>query len=339
MALTANADKIDVSLCIDNDRNIGLTITILYIIGFVEEFCWRVPLDTIKAMQAFAAVVRHQSFTAGAQEIGLSVKVVSNHVRQLEERLEVQLLNRTTRRVSLTDTGRAYYERSIPLLAQFDELESVVQEKQSVLAGLIRITAPTAFGSAELVKALASFQALHTKVKIDLVLADHRMNIVDEGFDLAIRFGTLEDSTLMARQLMEMPLVVYASPEYIEQHGRPVHPAALATHNCLLQQASNDATHWIFFDGEEEISVRVNGSFKANSPRAVAHMAIEGIGIGMTPKYVAQSGLDSGELVLLLSDFDVSPFSLHAVYPQTRHLVARVRSLIDHLALVLGESY
>mgnify|MGYP000091348927 CR=1 FL=1 len=290
-------------------------------------------MDTISAMQAFAAVARHSSFTAGARELGVSTKVVSKQVRKLEERLDVQLFNRTTRRVNLTDTGRAYFERCVVVLDQFDELESVVQERQSVLAGTIRLTAPTAFGSAELVRALSTFQLRHPRVDIDLQLADHRINVVDEGFDLGIRFGVLEDSTLMARTLMSMPIVAYAAPDYLARYGEPKHPNALSTHNCLLQQSSTDATQWKFTHEGERISVPVSGNFRANSPRAIAHMAAGGAGIGVTPQYVAQPFLDNGQLKVILGEFELAPFSLHAIYPQTRHLVARVRALIDHLAV------
>ncbi len=289
-------------------------------------------MDTLAAMRAFAAVARQHSFTAGARELGLSTKVASNHVRALEERLGVQLLHRTTRKVTLTDTGRAYYERCVPLLDQFDEVESVVQARQSELAGLIRMTAPTAFGSAQLIdQALATFQATHPKVEIDLHLADHRMNIVEEGFDLALRFGALEDSNFMARKLLDMRLVIHAAPSYLSEHGEPRHPSALATHNCLRQQTSAEPALWRFQDENGPFTVRVNGSFRANSPRAVAHMAAGGLGVGMTPLYVAQPFVDTGQLKLLFEDFEATALPLHAVYPGTRHLVARVRALIDHL--------
>lgn len=289
-------------------------------------------MDTIAAMRAFAAVARNTSFTGGAKELGLSTKVVSKSVRQLEDRLGVQLFNRTTRKVTLTETGIAYFERCLPMLDQFDELESLVQEKQAVLAGPIRLSAPTAYGSSHLAAALASFQALHPKVEIDLHLADHLISIVDEGFDLAIRFGELADSTLIARQLLQMPVVVYASPEYLRLHGTPQHPSELADHNCLRQKTSADSNHWHFERDAEKFSVRVAGRFRANSPRAIAHMAAGGLGIGRTPLYVAQRFLSEGRLETVLPSFQLQPLSLQAVYPQTRHLVARVRALIDHLA-------
>jgi len=237
-------------------------------------------MDTLEGMRVFVAVADQQSFTGGAKRLGISTKLASKYVRQLEERLGAQLFNRTTRRVTLTETGLAYRERCAPLLDQFDELEDVVQARQSELAGPIRITAPTGFGSRELVQALEPFQRANSKVSIQLQLSDHHVGIIDEGIDLALRFGDLRDSSLVARKLIDMRLVVIASPAYFVKHGRPDHPRELANHNCLLQLTSADPSAWTFEIEGEVNAVRVDGSFKANSPRAVAYMAAGGLGIG-----------------------------------------------------------
>lgn len=295
-------------------------------------------MDSIATMRTFAAVARHLSFTKGAKELGLSTKVASNQVRHLENRLGVQLLHRTTRRVTLTDTGQAYFERCVSLLEEFDDVESLVQERQSELAGLIRITAPTAFGSAQLVKALAPFQANHPKVNIDLRLSDHHVNILEEGFDLAIRFGQLLDSTLIARKLLSMRVVVFASPTYLTNRGEPSHPRALATHNCLLQQSSAEPAVWQFQKDGDPFSVRINGDFRANSPRAIAHMAASDLGIGMAPLYIAAPFVARGELELLFEAYEATTLPLQAVYPPTKRLVIRTRALIDHLVDYFADS-
>jgi DNA-binding transcriptional LysR family regulator len=293
-------------------------------------------MDTIDSMRIFVAVAGQKSFTAGAKQLGISTNLASKHVRQLEARLGAQLIHRTTRRVTLSDTGLAYFERCVFIIDQFDELEGLVQERQSELAGPIRITAPTGFGSRELVEAIRPFQIAHPKVSINLHLSDQHVDILDEGFDLAIRFGPLQNSTLIARKLLTMRLVVFASPEYINTHGEPLHPSDLSTHNCLLQSSSADPEHWAFTVAGTEQKYRVNGSFTANSPRAVAHMAVGGLGIGRCPLYTVEPFLKSGELVLLFDNKMVSVFNLYAVYPSARHLTARIRKLIDHLVTALG---
>lgn len=289
-------------------------------------------MDTIEGMRTFVAVAGHGSFTAGAKRLGVSTKLASKYIRQLEERLGAQLFNRTTRSVTLTETGRAYLERCAPLLDQFDELEGLVQERQSELAGPIRITAPTGFGSRELVEALQPFMRKHPKVAISMHLADHHVALIEQGFDLAIRFGALADSSLIARKLKEMPLVVVASPGYLAEHGEPGHPTALSTHNCLTQQRPNALNDWTFRVDGEELIVRVSGNFHTDSPRSVAHMAAGGLGIGMCPHYAARPFLEAGTLKRLFQNEEASELSLYAVYPPGRHLTARIRALIDHLA-------
>ncbi|MEP3274962.1 MAG: LysR family transcriptional regulator [Stappiaceae bacterium] len=289
-------------------------------------------MDTVDCMRAFAAVASHDSFTAGARQLGISTRLASKYVRQLEERLDAQLFNRTTRSVTLTDTGRAYLERCVPLLDQLDEMEGLVQARQSDLAGPIRITAPTGFGSRELVRALEPFQIAHPKVSIQLHLSDQHVSIVEEGIDLAVRFGALKDSSLIARKLMDMSVVVIASPAYLAKHGTPSHPAALSTHNCLLPLFSPDPHAWKFKIGDKDQTVRVDGTFQANSPRAIAYMAAGSLGVGRCPHYTARPFLEDGSLKVLFEEEESSQSTLYAVYPPNRHLTARIRTLIDHLA-------
>jgi len=292
-------------------------------------------MDTIVGMRTFAAVAANGSFTKGAKRLGISTRLASKYVRQLEERLGAQLFNRTTRSVSLTETGQAYYKRCLPLLDQFEELEGLVQKLQSELAGPIRITAPTGFGSSRLVHVFKSFQAEHPKVSIELHLSDHHVSIIDQGFDLAVRFGVLQDSSLVARKLMDMRIVCCASPNYLHTNGTPADPDALATHNCLLQTFWGGIDEWEFRVRGTHLSVAVSGSFRANSPLAIAHMAVGGLGIGRMPYYTAQPFLEDGSLILLFEENEAKVLGLYIVYPPNRHLTARIRALIDHLALHL----
>lgn len=293
-------------------------------------------MDTITGMKTFVAVARQQSFTAGAKNLDMSTKLASKYVQQLEQHLGAQLLHRTTRSVTLTETGNVYFDRCVQLLDQIDELEGLIQERQAELAGTIRITAPTGFGGTLLVDALKPFQAKHPKVSIDLYLADHHVALVEEGFDLAVRFGALQDSNLIARKLISMRGVYVASPEYLEKHGEPLHPDTIVSHNCLIQRTSNDSHHWMFDIQGKQVSIPVKGTFLANSPLAIAKMAAGGLGITMCPMYVVEPFIENGSLKIILQDYESTTFNLYAVYPPSRHLTARVRGLIDHLIEVIS---
>ncbi len=289
-------------------------------------------MDRLETMKAFVAVAQEGSFTAGARRLNVTPKLASKYVKELETRLDAQLFNRTTRSVTLTDVGSAYLQRCIPMLDQFEELDDLVKEKQTSLAGSIRITAPTGFGSTKLTDALVPFMNEHPKVDIELILSDSRVSLVEEGFDLAVRVGVMRDSTLIVRKLGDMPLIVCASPSYLDRNGRPSTPAALSTHNCLIDENQVDPHVWRFTKNDDEVSVRVSGPLRANSPGAIVRMAVGGQGIARSPLYAVEEGLATGELERILTDYQTDQFGLLALYPPNRHLTARLRRLIDHLA-------
>ena len=295
-------------------------------------------MDTIAGMRVFMAVASHASFTDGARQVGISTKLASKYIGQLEQRLNAQLLHRTTRSVTLTETGKAYFERCLPLLEQFDELEGLVQKRQTELAGRIRITAPTGYGSAELVHLLKPFQDEHPGVLIELHLSDHHVSLVDEGFDLAIRFGVLKGSSLVARKLTDMRIVCCVAPDYLDRMGAPETPEDLSQHNCRLQTTGNVIDSWDFKTSDGKLSVPVSGNFRANSPRAVANMAADGLGIGRVPLYTAKPFLAEGRLKLILEAYEARILGLYATYPPNRHLTARIRALIDYLVTALAHS-
>ncbi len=294
-------------------------------------------MDKIETMRAFMAVAQEGSFTGAARRLGLSTKLVSKYVARLEDRLSTQFFNRTTRSVALTEVGTAYLERCRPIVEQIDELEALVQERQSSLTGSIRITAPTGFGSINLTQALVPFLQAHLQVEIDLKLTDHRVALVEEGFDLAVRVGRLRDSTLIARKLADMPLIVCAAPAYLAAHGKPGDPKALATHHCLIDENHTDATSWQFRTGARDFVVKVAGRVHANSPAAIANMALGGLGVARCPRYVVAQALDDGRLEQLFAEYQTEGFGLYALYPPNRHLTARVRALIDHLVVYFGQ--
>lgn len=289
-------------------------------------------MDRLDGMRSFVAVAQEGSFTAAAQRLGLSTRLVSKYVAQLEERLSTQLFNRTTRSVALTEVGRSYLEHCRPLLDQFDELEELVQERQSALAGTVHITAPTGFGSTHLATALAPFMAANPNVSIDLRLTDSRVSLVEEGVDLAIRIGILRDSTLIARKLADMPMITCAAPSYLAEAGRPSDPRALATHTCIIDTNPAEPHLWRYIWDDAEVSVRVAGRFTGNAPAAAARMALAGIGIARCPLYTISEDLDTGRLVPVFPKADALGFGVYALYPPNRHLTRRVRALIDHLS-------
>ncbi len=288
-------------------------------------------MDTLVGMETFIAVAKQKSFTGGAKVQGISTKLASKYVAKLESKLGAQLLNRTTRSVTLTETGNVYFDRCVTILDQFNELEGVIQAKQSDLAGPIRIAAPTSFGSNELVKALNLFKKNNPRVSIDLQLSDQRISIVEDGFDLAIRFGDLEDSSLIARKLLSMNVVVFSTPGYLERNGIPKHPEALSTHDCFIFSSSVDPMHWKFKHGRRTFAVPIKGSFRSNSPEAIVRMVLSGAGIGRVPVYLLEKHLESGEVTTLFENLQTDDFALNAIYPPSRHLTSRIRALIDHL--------
>lgn len=294
-------------------------------------------MDTLDGMRTFVAVARQKSFTGGAKQLGISTKLASKYIGQLEKKHSALLFHRTTRSVMLTETGRAYFERCVPLLEQFDELDDVIQNRQASLSGTIRLTAPTAFGSTKLVDALEPFLQLHPNIRVELSLSDQLVAIIDEGVDVAVRFGQLQDSTLIAKKLMNMRIVLFASPLYLARHPMLSHPSELATHNCLLQKYQVDPENWKFKVDGQLVAVNVHGAFSSNSPRAVAQMAAQGLGIGMGPQYVTEPYLKDGSLQLLFEDFEANELILNAVYASNRHLPARIRALLEHLATTLSQ--
>ncbi len=289
-------------------------------------------MDKIDRMRAFALVAQNASFTLAAQRLGRSSRLVSKYVADLEEALGVQLLNRTTRSVSLTDAGTTYLAMCEPLLDGFDEMEEVVRNAQTSLRGVIRISAPTGFGSLRLAPSLATFVEQHTEVEIDLNLSDRRVSIIEEGLDLAIRIGPTRDSSLKMRRLGPMPLIVCASPDYLERAGVPAHPSALATHECILDGNMSDPAVWRFDVDGSEVAVHVNGRLQANAPAASARLAAAGVAVARCPAYTVADALRSGELVELFAEHRVTPYVVAALFPQNRRLTTRVRALIDHLA-------
>ncbi|MBN9671235.1 LysR family transcriptional regulator [Roseibium aggregatum] len=293
-------------------------------------------MDRIETIRAFVAVAQENSFTAAGRRLGLSTKLVSKYVRHLEQRLETQLFNRTTRSVALTDVGISYLERCRPILDQIDDLDSLVRERQSALAGPIRLTAPTGFGSTRLTEALVPFLQEHPQIELAMKLTDTRVALIEEGLDLAIRIGSLPDSTLIARKLSDMPMVLCASPDYLERRGRPEDPEALAAHSCLADSNQPEQNVWRIRSQGKEHVLKLDAAIQCNAPGALATMALGGLGIARSPLYAVENHLEAGRLEPVLPDCETTVLGVYALYPPNRHLSRRLRALIDHLAGEFG---
>ena len=288
-------------------------------------------MDRFQAMRVYVQVVESMSFVRAAERLDLSPTAVSRQVADLEEHLQTRLLQRTTRRISVTETGRAYFERCVQLLAELDEAEREAAHQSAEPRGTIRFTTSINFGMRQVTPAIASFLARYPQVKFDVSLSDAMVDIVEQGFDLAIRIGTAGPPNLVARKLGESRLVPCASPGYLKQHGNPRSPADLARHNCLTYEyAQSDA--WTFRDAAgREHAVRVSGSLNSNNGDLNAAAAVEGVGIALEPDFIVGAHLKGGRLVSLLEGFQAPTSPIYAVYPSRRYLPLKIRAFVDFL--------
>jgi DNA-binding transcriptional LysR family regulator len=280
-------------------------------------------------LETFVAVVEAGSFTGAARRLGRSKASVSRQVRSLEERLGVPLLLRTTRSMSLTDAGAAYHQRAAAALADLEEAESAIGSLHASPRGRLRISLPMAYGLRVSASILLELGGEHPGLELDLSFSDRYVDLVGEGFDLAVRIGHLEDSSLIARRLTATRMVVCASPTYLEGRPRVVRPSDLLDHDCLLYAQQVGGTAWRFADGE---TVTVTGRLRSDSGDALLAAALAGWGVAQLPDFYLAEPLASGALVPLLEEFEPEPLGVWAVYPQRRHLSVKVRLAVDRLA-------
>jgi DNA-binding transcriptional LysR family regulator len=297
-------------------------------------------VDRFDEMRAFSKVAESGSFTTAAARLGVSASMVSQHIKELEERLGVQLLNRTTRRVNLTETGRAYYERCTRLLAELDEIEHAASDMHAAPRGELRVHATPVFGALHLAPAIADFTRRYAEIAVELILGDRLVDLIEEGFDVAVHVGRLADSSLIARQLAPCRLVVCGAPLYFERQGRPRTPADLAAHNCLTV-AGTGSTHyrtWHLATPEGgPLDIAPAGNLRSNSGAALKAAALAGQGLAYLPTYLVGDALQSGALATVLDEYLAPPLPLRALYPHSRHLSAKVRAFVDFLAARFGQ--
>jgi DNA-binding transcriptional LysR family regulator len=278
-------------------------------------------MDRFDSITAFTKVVETGSFARAASRLGISVSAVSRHVSELEAHLGVRLLNRTTRKLSMTEGGQAFHERCVQLLADLDEAEQAVTAAAVVPSGTLRITSSISFGVGYLAPAIAEFRHRHPQLRFDIELSDRAVDLVDARIDLAIRIGGAQ-------------MVCCASPDYLARNPAPQTPADLARHTCLTYEYSADGNVWRFADAAQRAyDVTVAGVAHANNGAMLAALAVAGLGITLEPDFIVAADVRAGRLVPLLADYAPAAISINAVYPSRRHLSAKVRSFIDFLVV------
>ena len=289
-------------------------------------------MDRLSEMEAFVRVVDLGGFTDAARKMGLSKSAVSKHVASLEDRLGARLLNRTTRRVSPTEIGLAFYDRAIRVLAEAEEADAMVSTMQDAPRGELRISAPFSFGIRALAPAVSDFLNRYPDISVHMVLDDRFVELVAEGFDLAIRIGDLPDSSMRARKLADTMVHLVASPAYIERMGMPATVQDLANHNLLHYSNLSSGNVWrLNGPGGQERQIRAVGRLTINNGDALRLAAMEGLGLAMLPDFILGDALETGQLVEVLPEARRAPLGIYAVYPQGRFPQPKLRAFIDHM--------
>lgn len=290
-------------------------------------------MDSLTDIAVFAQVVESGSFTAAAERLSLSKSVVSKYVTRLEERLGARLLNRTTRRISLTEIGRAFYQRSQQGLREIEEAEAEVSRLQAEPRGLLRINAPMSFGVLHLAPAIPDFLSRYPELSVEVDFDDRKVDVIQGGFDVSVRISDLADSSLIARRIGPCRHAVVASPDYLKRHGTPKTPQDLVDHNIVSYRYQESTQQWEFVDPEgKSITVPVNGTVQMNNSLGLREAVLNGAGIMRAPTFVVGNDVQQGRLTPLLTNFRTLQLSIYAVYPQRRHLSPKIRAFVDFMA-------
>ena len=290
-------------------------------------------MDRLAALQTFVKVVELGNFAKAADRLNLSTSAVSRQVSDLETHLDVRLLNRTTRRLSLTEAGQSFHEHAVQLLADLDEAEASVRVAATVPKGTLRLTCGVSFGIRYLAPVLADFAAEHPDVAFDLDVSDRAVDLVEEGFDLAVRIGNLGPQGLVARRLGWTQIVCCAAPRYLAEAPAPETPADLARHRCLSYSNVALPNAWRFIDvAGDVVDVRIDTRHRASNGQMLASLAAAGLGVVYTPDFIVADEIRAGKLVRLLPNYRPPRSPIAAVYPSRRHLSAKVRVVVDYLA-------
>lgn len=295
-------------------------------------------MDRFFEMQTFATVVDVGSFVGAADALGRSKAAVSRHVNELESRLGVRLLHRTTRRLSLTPEGEVFLGRCRDLLSSLEEAEAEITSRSTEAIGLLRVNVPVTFGIRRLAPLWGAFRDRHPQVRLDITLADRVVDLVEEGFDLAVRIGTLSDSSLVARRLAVTRLVICASPKYLETHGTPSHPEELAEHAVIGYSYWSAGDEWRLEGPKGPVSVRTRACIHSNNGDTCRAAALAGQGVILQPEFVVGDDVKAGRLLELMPEYRAGELGVYAVYPSRRHVAPKVQALIAFLTEHFAET-
>ncbi|WP_277962698.1 LysR family transcriptional regulator [Pseudomonas sp. RIT-To-2] len=295
-------------------------------------------MNRIDAMNMFVRVAELGSFSAAANQLGVARSMVTRQIASLETYLGVKLMVRTTRHVSLTSAGHVYLEKCREILGLLEEAESGLMAERSTPRGRLRISLPLSFGLRRLVPVLNDFCHLYPEIKLALDFSDRTLNLAEEGIDLSIRITNLLDPGAIVRKLGECRLITAASPAYLEEHGTPEHPGELIRHACLGYSPQVNNRPWTYSVNGEGESFYPPFRLQANNGDALAHAAINGLGITVQPDFILEDYIESGQLQVILEGFEPTPLGIYSVLPSTRYMPQRVRVLIEYLSKRLGEA-
>lgn len=287
-------------------------------------------------MQIFVKAVERGSLTAAAEELDMSSQLAGKQMRALEQSLGIKLLNRTTRRQSLTESGRVFYERAKNILAEMEAAEALIADTRAVPRGQLRISAPITFGSRALAPAITEFLSQHPEVSVELRLTNRTVDLVDEGYDLVFRTGALPDSGLMARRLAPHKMVLCAAPTYLAARGEPRHPDDLRQHECLVFAHTSMRTAWTFDGPDGRVSVPISGRFATDSGEALRAAAVAAQGIILQPRELLRDEISAGRLTTLLQDYEPIARPLHVIYAPDRRMTPKLRSFLEFAVQKFG---
>ena len=289
-------------------------------------------MGRFEEIHTFIRVVEAGSISGAADRMGVAKSAVSRRLKELEEHLGVELFHRTTRQMNLTDTGRAFYHQAVRILDDVLEAEHATSQAHGTLKGSLKIALPSSFGLMHIGPAINKFLKEHPQVEFDLDFNDREVDLIQEGFDLAIRIANLPDSSLIARRFAPVKTVMCASPDYLEQMGIPRSPDELIEHQCLVYSLLRDYEYWHLSDIRgNEIRTRIRPYLKASTGEFIRDAAVAGLGIVLIPTFIAYKEIERGTLVPVLKDYKPPQINAYAIYPQTRHLSQRVRTFVDLL--------